>query len=295
MSIARQSFSEVTSRSGSGRMRRHPITKAWEIVAAKTPRTTNQFKGSYGVFVENTRTNYFLNSESPATQTISLNSGTYTCWIEGSGTVSLSGSASGIAKEDEPVSFTLTASGSVTFTVVGTVTVCQVENGPYATSLIRTSDAAVTVNNETIDITLSREAVEASKEEFSIAGFIRIPWELGDLSFTHGVLGVGGTATRNAIRMLASSSGWRWEIYGNGTEGLLHGLTITNQDLIRPNRITFFEIRAKKGTRGDVLIENENAGIFAETMNLPSQLNTGTIAYGHLGDGRALDGEIWFL
>lgn len=103
-----------------------------------------------GLLIEESRTNYLLNSQVPATQTTgALGTGTYTLWIEGSGSVAVTAgtatlAGNGIATEGSPDTFTVDVAGTVTCTVTGTVTAFQLEAGAFATSLIVTVGATVT-------------------------------------------------------------------------------------------------------------------------------------------------------
>lgn len=100
-----------------------------------------------GLLSEDSRTNYLLQSESPATQTTgSLATGSYTLWVEGSGsalasagTATITGAAS--ATEGSPNTFQVTSAGTVVVTVTGTLTRFQLENGTFATSYILTTIA----------------------------------------------------------------------------------------------------------------------------------------------------------
>jgi len=96
-----------------------------------------------GMLLEPVRTNYFLQSVSPATQNITTTAQVYTLSVIGSGSITLSGTGTGTATEGSPVTFTATA-GTLTLTVAGALTHAQLEAGTYATSPITTTTAAVT-------------------------------------------------------------------------------------------------------------------------------------------------------
>lgn len=102
-----------------------------------------------GLLVEEQRTNYLLNSTAPATQTVTLGTGTYTVWLNGTGSCAVAagtavGSGFGSVTTSQMVVFTLTTAGTVVFTVSGSVVRFQCEKGSYATSLIVTTTAATT-------------------------------------------------------------------------------------------------------------------------------------------------------
>jgi hypothetical protein len=107
--------------------------------------------GRRHVLLEQQRTNLLLNSTAPATQTVaSMVAGTYTLWVEGTGSCALSGGPVGTASAGAPVTFTLGATTSVTFTITGSVTAFQCETGGYVTSLVITTVAAATRATDTL-------------------------------------------------------------------------------------------------------------------------------------------------
>ena len=89
-------------------------------------------------------TNRFLQSGTPATQVITVVSGTvYTVQCYGSGSITLSGAGTGSVVEGTPITFTA-SSTSLTCTVSGSLNRAQVETGTKATSYIPTTLAPVT-------------------------------------------------------------------------------------------------------------------------------------------------------
>jgi len=107
---------------------------------------------SLGLLMEPQRTNLFLNSEAPVTQTIAVTNGqAYTVWMHGTGNVAVAGSgASGTATHGAPYFFTANATGNVTCTLTAPVTRVQFENGPGPTSYIASGVAAVTRTEDRI-------------------------------------------------------------------------------------------------------------------------------------------------
>lgn len=86
-------------------------------------------------------TNRFLQSGAPATQVITVVSGTvYTVQCYGSGSITLSGAGTGSVVEGTPKTFTA-SSTSLTCTVSGSLSRAQVETGTKATSYIPTTTA----------------------------------------------------------------------------------------------------------------------------------------------------------
>lgn len=98
--------------------------------------------GARGMLVEEARTNYFLHSHAPVTQTLALDAGEYCLSLQGTGAVALSGAATGVATEGASQTFSLASAGAVTASVSGAVTWVQVENGGFATSPIATGAAS---------------------------------------------------------------------------------------------------------------------------------------------------------
>lgn len=84
---------------------------------------------------EGAGTNLFVAPGAPATQDIATTAQAYTVSVIGTGSVTLSGTASGVATEGSPLTVTATA-GTLTCTVAGTLTHVQVEVGSLASSPI---------------------------------------------------------------------------------------------------------------------------------------------------------------
>lgn len=103
-----------------------------------------------GLLIEESRTNLLLNSQTPITQTTgSLGTGSYTLWVNGSGsalasagTATITGAAS--ATNGSPNTFSVTAAGTVTITVTGSLNAFQLEAGSFGTSFIVTAGVTAT-------------------------------------------------------------------------------------------------------------------------------------------------------
>lgn len=161
----------------------------WESVATGVMRTGHYVNGSPMTRLDPARTNRFWNSDAPATQTQSIPAGTYCLWVEGSGSITLSGGPTGTATEGNPVVFTLASTTSVTFTVSGSLTVAQCENGKAPSSFILTAGANVARGSERLSVALPDSVVRD-------ATFYGDLYELGDSGFGNdGIFHVGLSTT----------------------------------------------------------------------------------------------------
>ena len=103
---------------------------------------------SLGLLIEGERTNLFLNSGTLSTQAVTSTAVDYALSFYGTGTVTLSGNATGSLTgtgANERVSLVVTATaGTITATVVGTVENGQFEAGSFPSSYISTSGSTAT-------------------------------------------------------------------------------------------------------------------------------------------------------
>jgi len=126
-----------------------------------------------GILIEEERENLFLNSESPATQTITvLNATKYSIRVKGTGSITLSGGGSGTVSEGTNLAFT-TTSTSVICTVSGTLTSVQFEKGSFNTSQIITEATTVTRTKDVLKNDVSGQIVQGQGSiycEFDVLG-----------------------------------------------------------------------------------------------------------------------------
>lgn len=112
-----------------------------------------------GLLSEESRINNLLNSTAPVTQTTaSLGTGTYTLWVNGSGSAtssagSATGSGFGAATNGTPNVFAVSVAGTVTITVSGSLRAFQCELGTFGTSLIVTAAATATRAADVVSLT----------------------------------------------------------------------------------------------------------------------------------------------
>ena len=109
------------------------------------------------MLIEEQRTNVFLNSTAPATQSFTTTASPYTISFYGSGSITLSGSYVAVVTGSNALirttlTFTPTALPLV-MTVAGTITKPQLELGSFATSYIETAGSQVTRNGDQASIT----------------------------------------------------------------------------------------------------------------------------------------------
>ena len=108
-----------------------------------------------GLLIEPARTNLFLNSAAPVTQDVTTAANTYAIQVWGAGSITVSGSAAGVATEGAPLIVTALA-GTMSCTVAGVLSRAQVELGAGPSSYIATAGAPVARGAdycETLDMT----------------------------------------------------------------------------------------------------------------------------------------------
>lgn len=181
----------------------------WVIALTDTLRVNHRPSSGQclGFLSEEARTNYLLNSATPASQTIGLSTGTYTLWLEGSGSCTCAagtavGTGFGAATAATAITFTLTTAGTVAFTVAGSVTRFQCENSTTPTSFITTGASAATrsadiCSQTTMPFNSNAGTFILSAEVGTGSNPVAVGWDNG----------AGGGATRALFYLKTASQG----------------------------------------------------------------------------------------
>ncbi len=207
-------------------------SKAWEINAAgeliefaiDEPRRT-----AAGDVIEPASTNLFLNSTSPATQTVTLATGDNTLTVWGSGSVQIAantatGTGFGTATDGSPVTVNITGAGSVDCTVAGSPTIVNLEAGS-GTSPIVTAGSSVTRAADTL------VATQGSGSDpfpgFTSSGMGTAGWALAKVHIADNntayqqILSIDGGTTANRFsiaRHLGNGRRIRLDVWSGGVQ-----------------------------------------------------------------------------
>lgn len=134
----------------------------WSTAASGVPRYEYDpvTLAARGILVEEGRTNSLLNSTTPANQTLTLATGSYSLSVAGTGSCVCAagtavGTGFGTATAGAPIVFALTTAGTVTFTVSGTLSRFQCERGNWPTAFIDTAGSTVTRTADVLTMNFS--------------------------------------------------------------------------------------------------------------------------------------------
>jgi len=167
---------------------------------------TEPFATPFGYSNWPARTNLFLNSNAPVTQNIATTAQAYTVSVLGTGTVTLTGTASGVASAGSPLTVTATA-GTLTCTVAGGPSRVQVEAGAFRSPWVETLGATVTraATNLTDPLTLAPQlqlvvipAATSTAGTLMDDGTNKLSYNGTNLIFTDGTTTMSAAATLTA-------------------------------------------------------------------------------------------------
>jgi hypothetical protein len=139
---------------------------AWEDDETSFSSNVPRFPSGLGLRIEPARTNSLANPASPATQTISLGTGTFTLFVKGGSCEvaanTATGSGFGTATEGSRVVFTISGAGTVDFTVTGSLDWFNCQAGAFRTTPILAAAAGTTRAADVCSFELSAIGVPAS-------------------------------------------------------------------------------------------------------------------------------------
>lgn len=233
-----------------------------------------------GILLEDTRTNLFLNSFVPATQTITVTAVPHTITVKGSGDITVTGVGAGVATEGSPLTITPTAGGLIC-TVNGTLTNVNVESASFGSSFIRT-----------LGTTSTRSATSSSRSwpvpSNDISGYLRVRPQFNhdddkgtnNGRIWHAIFNSDGN-DRIFVKYLQNTD----EIQIFGTIGGLAASATTTLNALQYSKDDVLSIRFRKSSAGIKLWVNatsvENILVEAQGAftNAPNQMAFGANAH----------------
>jgi hypothetical protein len=237
------------------------VVGAAQQAAVDTPRFDYR-NGLRQLLLEGAATNLFLNAFAPATQTVTVVSGSqYTVSCRGSGSLVLSGAVTGTATQASSPTFTA-SSTSLTLTVSGALSRAQVETGAVASSFVQTGGTAAARSADSCRFSAIGEALVQRSAATLVVKGQGLSGSLGRL------VGAGSgddlirlnTAQTNilsgnslvlaAVTSPLPACGVSLAWSGTGRSGSYNGATV-NSDAIMPT------------TTGQVYLGRNQSGLFA--------------------------------
>jgi hypothetical protein len=156
--------------------------------------------------IEGPATNLLLNSANLATQSVTVSAGAHTLSLRGTGSVALSGAATGTLEGTgaaDRVRLTVTASaGSLTLTVTGSVLEAQLETGDAASSWVPTEGATASRGADLPPILLAPNGLTPAGAFY---GVVMLPQSAGTAGQT--IFQVNGAGDANRYGILNGASG----------------------------------------------------------------------------------------
>jgi hypothetical protein len=249
----------------------------WTSFSSNVARITNQ-----GLLVEEARTNLFLNSQAPVTQTVTVvSSSVYTVSVYGTASVVLS----------DATTQTVTSAAAYTFTAGSTSLVCtvsgaggtfqnvQVELGSFATSPIVTTGASATRAADVVTVT--SPPTLGSAFSLFVQGIPNAPTAYGT---TQDIMLMDDGSFSNYIEFKRSSSSGVCTLVGSGGTGFFFGSTA-----LSPN--VSFKVAYSAAAGAQASYANGSANGTASAATLPANLST-TFIIGSNGSGSFFNGII---
>jgi hypothetical protein len=215
---------------------------------------------------EPSATNYFLNSDDPVTQTVNGLTGTHVFWINGSGSMVLSGGATGTVTEGNPVRADPAGAG-VTCTISGDVIRAQVEAAPGPSSYIPTAGGPVTRgadNLKYLDVDINEDISFLIDQESLYAGNDYASADIRILASP------GGDPTTRTYGDGASGAGW--DIHPIG------GYRLSNAEVSNEERVRVGAVRTS--TEGLIALDGELKFKDAVASSMPHSVSD-TYEIGH--------------
>jgi hypothetical protein len=252
-----------------------------ETVGANVPRLDYTNGSCPSILVEPQRTNLVFPSATATTQTRTVTAVAHTLSFYGTGSVTLSGVATGTlngtgANNRVTLTFTPTA-GSLNLTVSGTVTYWQLEAGSNATSYIKTEASAVTRNADVITKTGISDLIGQSE------GTVLIDFNLTKLSEAKTIFIIDNGTTNQFISVLRNSDN-RFRLTIRGALGVVVNVFFTSAINDLKCRIGL----AYKNGDYAMYVNGTLAGSSTNSTNFPttalSQFGLSNASYGYLND-----------
>lgn len=256
----------------------------WFLFGNNVARRTNN-----GLLIEESRTNLFLNSQTPVTQTITVaNTTVYTVSVVGTGTLTLSGAGSGTVSQGSPVTFT-SSTTSLTVTtsgITGTFVNVNVEAGSFATSPIITAGASATRAADVITLT-APPAFSTSATIFAIG----VPNSTSSNSANQRLLDVNDATNNNRLTLFRASGTGEASVQVSSASSVTFGTNSLSAWTTTGKLALSANAASNNAAYGGSLLTTDGAAAFPTSL---TQVNIGSRSDGGiLWNGTVLRIAIW--